>query len=103
METVFDLKEVLRSGKIQNELDLERALIASRLLRIMAEETPKLPMVRKELRKLIKEYEEANWSRNSKVTQKQIEDNEQAELRAEKERPLIRQYLTENLKHLGQI
>nr|WP_299072973.1 hypothetical protein [uncultured Allomuricauda sp.] len=98
METVFDLNKALLPGGIRNELDLERAFIADRLLRVMAKENPKLKIVREKLRDMIFVYEDKNWSRNSNITQKQIEESDQAELKAEKERPLIRQYLVENLE-----
>lgn len=64
----------------------------------MAKENPKLKKVREKLRDMIFVYEDKNWSRNSNITQKQIEESDQAELKAEKERPLIRQYLVENLE-----
>lgn len=103
METEFDLNKALLPGGIRNELDLERAFIADRLLRVMAKEKIKLEPIRKKLGEVIRAYEDKNWSRNSNITQKQIEESDQAELRAEKERPLIRQYLVENLKHFMSI
>ncbi|WP_055396777.1 hypothetical protein [Flagellimonas eckloniae] len=95
MESEFDIHRIITSG-IQNELDLQRALIASRLLRIMAKENSKLRMVRTKLRDLIIAYEYKNWSRNSNITQKQIEESDLAESMAEKEIPLIRQSLIKN-------
>lgn len=98
METEFDINKIIASG-IQNELDLERASIALRLLRLMVKENSKLEPIRKKLSDIIWAYEEKNWSRNPNISQKQIEESDQAELRAEKERPLIRQYLVENLEY----
>lgn len=98
METEFDINKILASG-IQNELDLERASIARRLLRLMAKENGNLEPIRKKLGEVIRDYEEENWSRNSNISQELIEESDKAELRAEKERPLIRQSLIKSLKH----
>ncbi|AFD06312.1 hypothetical protein [Solitalea canadensis] len=38
MKTHFDIEEFVKRGKIENELDLERALIADRKLRNLAKE-----------------------------------------------------------------
>ena len=38
MKTHFDIKEIVESGSISNELDYERALIADRKLRLLAKE-----------------------------------------------------------------
>ena len=93
METEFDLDKALLSGGIRNELDIERASIAHRLLRVMSKKNTELKIVRKRLTDMIVAYEDKNWSRNSNITQEQIEESDRAVLRAEKERPLIRQSL----------
>lgn len=61
METEFDLHKIITSG-IQKELDFPRALIASRLLRIMMEENPKLQKTRTKLRDFIMVYVDEKWS-----------------------------------------
>ncbi|TXN38286.1 hypothetical protein FVB32_08325 [Flagellimonas hymeniacidonis] len=99
MGTEFDLNKALLPGGIRNELHLERASIAHRLLRLMVKENGKLEPIWKKLGEVIRAYEDENWSRNSNITQKQIEESDQAELKAEKERPWIRQYLVKNLEH----
>ena len=52
-KTQFDISELIENGKIQNELEFERALIADRKLRVLSKENPKLTSVRKKLRDLI--------------------------------------------------
>ncbi|WP_411028798.1 hypothetical protein [Spongiimicrobium sp. 3-5] len=99
METEFDVNTIIASG-IQNELDLERASIARRLLRLMVKENSKLEPIRKKLGDVIRAYEDKNWSRNPNISQKQIEESDLAVLRAEKEKPLIRQSLLNTVEHL---
>ena len=52
-------------GKIQNELDFEKALIADRKLRVLSKEDSKYKVIRKKLRDLIANYEDKNWSSTS--------------------------------------
>jgi len=89
MKTQLDISQLIESGKIQNELDFERALIADRKLRVLAKEHPKFKSVRKKLRDLIEQYENKNWSTNSRVTDNKIRESDMAELIAEKERLFI--------------
>ena len=60
MKTQFDISELIKVGKIQNELDFERVLIADRKLRVLSKKEPKYKTVRKELRTLIEQYENQN-------------------------------------------
>lgn len=86
MKTQLSISKLLEAGKIQNELDLERALIADRKLRVLSKEDSKYNVVRKQLRDLIAAYESKNWSATSNVTAKKIEESDLAELVTEKER-----------------
>ena len=61
METQFDISEIIERGEITNELDIERALIADRKLRVLSKEDPKFKSVRKKLRNLIEQYKNKNW------------------------------------------
>lgn len=89
MKTQLDILKLLETGKIQNELDFERALIADRKLRVLSKEDSKYKVIRKKLRDLIEDYENKNWSTNSKITDKKIRESDLAELIAEKERQFI--------------
>ena len=86
MKTQLDISKLLEFGKIQNELDLERALIADRKLRVLSKEDSKYKAIRKKLRDLIEDYENKNWSTNSRITDKKIQESDLVELIAEKER-----------------
>jgi hypothetical protein len=90
MKTQFDIEEVLESGKLRNELEYERALITDRKLRVLCKENFRLKPLRNKLRDLIEKYEDKNWSRDSKISEKQMIESDLAELLAEKERLFIR-------------
>lgn len=95
MKTQLSISKLLEAGKIQNELDLERALIADRKLRVLSKEDSKYKVIRKQLRDLILDYENKNWSSNSEITDEKLQESDVAELIAEKERQFIH-----NRKHL---
>jgi hypothetical protein len=86
MKTQFDISELIKTGKIQNDLDFERALIADRKIRVLSKENSKFKSVRKKLRDLIEQYENENWSAESKISDKKLRERDIAELIAEKER-----------------
>lgn len=89
MNTQFDIEKVLGSGKIQSELEYERALIADRKLRTLSKENTRLKPLRKKLRDLIEKYENKNWSSQSNIDEEKVHENDLAELIAEKERQFI--------------
>ena len=64
MDTQLDY--ILKQGKILNELELERALVIDRKLRLLLKEHPELSQKRKELRTIIKNYEDFKWNSKSK-------------------------------------
>src|SRR5665811_760875 len=104
MKTQFDISQLIEAGKIQNELDFERALIADRKLRVLSKENPKFKSVRKKLRDLIEKYENQHWSTNSKITDKKVRESDVAELLAEKERSFIqrrKELIRKKLKNLN--
>lgn len=86
MKTQLSITSLLESGKIENELDFERALIADRKLRVLSKEDPKYKIIRKRLRDLIEVYENKNWSSKLEITEGKIHESDIAELIAEKER-----------------
>jgi len=89
MKTHFDIEEFVRKGKIENELDFERALIADRKLRVLAKEDDHFKVLRKKLRDIIEFYESKNWSAESVIDEAKIKESDIAELIAEKEREFI--------------
>jgi transcriptional regulator with XRE-family HTH domain len=104
MKTQCDISQLIESGKIQNELDFERALIADRKLRVLAKENPKFKASRKKLRDLIGQYENQNWSADLKISDKKLRESDVAELIAEKERQFIqrrKELIRKKLKNLN--
>ena len=51
MKTQLDISELIENGKIRNELDFERAMIADRKLRVLSKENPKFKSVRKKIKR----------------------------------------------------
>jgi len=88
MKTQFDIENVLEAGKLKNELEYERALIADRKLRVLCKENSRLKPVRKQLRDIIEKYEAKNWS-SSEIDEVKLKESDLAELIAEKERQFI--------------
>jgi transcriptional regulator with XRE-family HTH domain len=104
MKTQLDISKLLKFGKIQNELNFERALIADRKLRVLSKEDSKYKVIRKKLRGLIEDYENKNWSSKSRITDKKIRESDLAELIAEKERQFIqnrKELIRKKLKNLN--
>lgn len=105
MKTQLDISKLLEIGKIQNELDFERALIADRKLRVLSKEDSKYKVIRKKLRDLIEDYENNNWSSSSRrITDKKMKESDLAELIAEKERQFIqnrKELIRKKLKNLN--
>jgi transcriptional regulator with XRE-family HTH domain len=83
------LLKILQKGSISNELELEQALIIERKLRLLAKENPELAESRTQLRAIIKEYEKANWSSDSIISNKKIKESDATELIAEEEREFL--------------
>ena len=86
MKEQVDLKGILKAGKLTNELDLERALILDRKLRLLVKDDPELFNSRKRLRSIIKQYEKANWSKESVIDELKIKESDIGEFIAEQER-----------------
>jgi len=104
MKTQLDISKLLEIGKIQNELDFERALIVDRKLRFLSKEDSRYKVLRKKLRDLIEDYENKNWSSGSRITDKKVRESDLAELIAEKERQFIqkrKELIRKKLKNLN--
>ena len=81
--------KILQKGSISNELELEKALIIERKLRLLAKENTELAESRTQLRAIIKEYEKTNWSADSIISDKKIQESDVAEIIAEEERKFL--------------
>jgi len=104
MKTQLNINELLDLGKINNELDFERALVADRKLRVLSKDNPSYKSLRKKLRNLIEDYENRNWNSSSRISEKKLRESDIAELIAEKERLFIKrrkELIKTRLKSLG--
>ena len=86
MKSLFNIEKILKKGRITNELDYDRALIADRNLRLLAKEAPHYKAMRSELRDLIEKYECAEWSDVNKIDEKKLVESDKSERIAEQER-----------------
>lgn len=106
MKNEFDIQKLLKKGSIDSALEYERALIASRKLRILAKENNRAKLQREELLPLITTYEAKEWS-PAAVQAKNEEDwqaTDQAEHLAEQERRFLQErksLIRERLKAYG--
>lgn len=89
MKTSFDFEKLFNQNQIENEMDLERALVAERKLRIMAKEDQKFEIIRKKLRDSIYEYEQKNWSNIENITEERIRQSDQAQIIVEQEESFL--------------
>lgn len=89
MKAEIDLRDILKKGQLADELDLERAMILDRKLRLLVKEHPVLAEDRKKLRMIIKLYEKTHWGASSKITDLQIKESDDAEYIAEQERKFL--------------
>lgn len=88
MNLQVSLKKILKKGTLTDELDFQRASMMDRKLRLLIKEFPDLAEDRKQLRALLKSYEDKNWS-DKKVTDEKVQESEQAGQIAESERVFI--------------
>jgi len=89
MKAEIDLRNILRKGELLDELDLERALILDRKLRLLVKDHSELADDRKKLRMIIKSYEKTHWGSGSNITDQQIKESDDAEFIAEQERKFL--------------
>ena len=96
--------KIIRKGSISNELELEKALIIERKLRLLVSENPEYKEIRSQLRSIIKEYEKNNWNENSIISAEKIEESDSAEFIAETERQFLakrKEIIKSKLTELG--
>lgn len=90
MNIQADLRNLLKQGTLASELDLERALILDKKLRLLIKKQPDLSEARAHLRAMIRAYEQLNWSNAATITAEQINESDTAEHLAEQERVFLK-------------
>ncbi len=91
MKDLINIRDIKDIQKLDNEYDLQKALLLDRKLRLMVEEDSSLKPIQAKLFNLIQAYESENWSHSESITDEQIEETENAELLVEIERKFILQ------------
>jgi len=91
MKDLIDIREIDNIEQLDNEYDLQKALLLDRKLRLMVKEDPDLKPLNDKLIELIQDYEEKNWSDSEKISEKQFDEAETAEQLVEIERKFIAQ------------
>ncbi len=89
MKDLTDIREIENIQQLDNEYDLQKALLLHRKLRLITIENPNLIPIRERLFILIHDYESKHWSNSEKITDKQFEESEIAALLVESERRFI--------------
>lgn len=106
METNFDIEKLIAQGSIKNDLELERAMVAERKLRLLEKKNSDFIELRKKLRDIIEAYETKTWSDQNVMTDDEIAENDHYEMIAEQERQFFsirKQIIRDKLKTLGLI
>jgi len=104
MKEQLDVRKLIKSGKIKDELEFERASILHRKLRILSKENPEYKEQKSKLYDLLLAYEKNIWPKNGKIDDAKIAESDFAEYYAEQERLFInnrKQLIREHLKECG--
>lgn len=89
MKTQLGIENAINNGKIEDELEYERCLLADRKLRVLSNTDKSFKPIRKKLRDLIEKYEKKHWSKDSDISEEQLRESDIAEEMAEHERQFI--------------
>lgn len=88
MDLQVSLKKILKKETLTSELEFERASVIGRKLQLLVKEFPELEEDRKQLRTLLKSYEDEHWIAQ-KITDEHVEESERAMQIAEDERVFL--------------
>lgn len=91
MKDLIDIREIEDIQQLDNEYDLQKALLLDRKLRLMVKENIDLKPIHDRLFQLIQDYEAKKWSDSENISEKQFDDSETAEQLVEIERKFIAQ------------
>ena len=86
MKELINIRDIKKIELLENEYDLQKALMLERKLRLMVKDDSTLIPIRKKIRKLIKDYENRNWSNSDNISNSQIVESDKTELLVENER-----------------
>ncbi|RLD62344.1 MAG: transcriptional regulator [Bacteroidetes bacterium] len=89
MKNLANIRDIENVQKLDNEYDLQKALLLDRKLRLMVKEDYSLKAIHDKLVNLIQVFESENWSDSETITDEQVEDSEIARKLVEIERKFI--------------
>lgn len=100
----FSIQNIEKISFLNSELEVEKASDLFLKLRVLAKENESYKVLRKHLSKLIKDYEDKNWSNSEDITNEQIEKSDLAEKIVQAENKFYskrKQIIREKLKDSG--
>ncbi len=89
MKDLVNIRDIENIQKLDNEYDFQKALLLDRKLRLMVKGDSSLKAVHDKLFNLIQNYEAENWTDSESITDKQIEETENAVSLIEVERQFV--------------
>lgn len=100
----LSINNVQKKTALNSEIEYERATSFYLKLRKLEKEDDSYSSIRKHLRKLIKEYENANWANDLEISNEQIKESDLAEELVQAENRFSqkrKELIKEKLKHNG--
>ena len=89
MKDLINIREIKNIAQLDNEYDLQKALLLDRKLRLMVKDDPSLISIQQKLFELIRVYETEHWSDSDSITNEQVAKAETSELLVEIERQFV--------------
>ena len=90
MKDIFDIKNIDKIERLENEHDLQKASLLERKLRLMGKENSELRPIRNKLRNLIADYEDRKWSDFENIPDSKIEESNKAKESIDSEQKFIK-------------
>jgi transcriptional regulator with XRE-family HTH domain len=91
MKDLVDIRDIEHIQQLDNEYDLQKALLLDRKLRLMVKDNIDLKPIHDKLFRLIQDYEDRKWTDSENIPDKQFDEAETAEQLVEIERKFILQ------------
>jgi hypothetical protein len=104
MVEAFNVEKLIKKGSISSELEYERALEASKSLRLLGKDNSKYVLIRKKVLGIIEDFERREWKNIENVTELKIKESDDAEAYLAQERAFIIQRqkkITQRLKAMN--
>tara|TARA_B110000967_G_scaffold195372_1_gene224805 strand:+ start:1581 stop:2189 length:609 start_codon:yes stop_codon:yes gene_type:complete len=100
----FSIQNIEKISALNSELEVEKATNLFLKLRVLTKENESYKVLRKHLSKLIKDYEDKNWSISENITNEQVKESDLAEQIVQEENDFYskrKEIIRERLKESG--